>query len=57
MVISKKDIVPRAHILLNGECLEQVNQFTYLGQLITDDGYCDRDKKAHRHSAGIVSTK
>ena len=37
----QKDTVPTAHILLNGECLEQVNQFTYFGQLITDDGYCD----------------
>ena len=43
MVISKKDTVPRAHILLNGQCLDQVNQFTYLGQLITDNGYCDTE--------------
>ena len=40
MVISKKDIVPTAHITLNDECLGQVNQFTYFGQLITNDGYC-----------------
>ena len=43
MVISKKDTIPRAHILLNGQCLDQVNQFTYLGQLITNDGYCDTE--------------
>ena len=40
---AKKDTVQTAQILLNDECLVQVNQFIYLGQLITDDGYCDAE--------------
>ena len=57
MVISKEDTVPRAHILLNGECLEQVNQFTYLGQVIRDDGYCDTDIRRRIGVAQACFTK
>ena len=37
LVNSNKD-TPQAHITMNGETLEQVDSFRYLGALITEDG-------------------
>ena len=37
LVNSDKD-TPQAHILMNGETLEQVDSFEYLGSLIAEDG-------------------
>jgi len=31
----------KAKIYIDGQLLEQVQQFRYLGSLITEDGYCD----------------
>ena len=53
MVISSKDMVLTAQISLDGVILEQVKQFTYLGHLITDDGYCDAEI---RRRIGIAKT-
>lgn len=39
MVVSSKIPSPKAELKLNNEILDQVQQFTYLGQLITEDGY------------------
>ena len=33
----------RMHVLLNGEPLEEVYCFKYLGSQVTDDGECERD--------------
>ena len=45
MIISKKAVVPRVNIELDGQVLEQVSCFTYLGQTITEDGKCDEEIK------------
>ena len=37
LVNSNKD-TPQTHIITNGETLEQVDSFEYLGALITEDG-------------------
>ena len=33
----------RMHVILNGEPLEEVDCFKYLGSLVADDGGCERD--------------
>ena len=45
MIVSKKAVVPRVNIELDGQVLEQVSCFTYLGQTITEDGKCDEEIK------------
>ena len=45
MIISKKAVVPRVNIELDGQVLEQVSCFTYLGQTISEDGKCDEEIK------------
>ena len=45
MVISKKAVVPRVNIELDGQVVEKVSSFTYLGQTITEDGKCDEEIK------------
>ena len=45
MVISRKDITPKAKILIDGSEVEQVEKFLYLGQLITEDGRSDAEIK------------
>ena len=43
MVISKMCPSPRIHISIDGEPIQQVDTFTYLGQLITEDGKNDHE--------------
>ena len=45
MVINNKAVVPRVNIELEGQVVEQVSCFTYLGQTITEDGKCDDEIK------------
>ena len=42
----------RMHVLLNGEPLEEVDCFKYLGSQVAADGGCDRDA-AQRMNGGI----
>ena len=42
MVISKGDEDVRTHINVNGEELEQVSRYNYLGSIVTRDGRCVR---------------
>ena len=35
-----------AKIYINSQVVEQVQQFKYLGSVITEDGYCDQDIKS-----------
>ncbi|RUS84333.1 hypothetical protein EGW08_007927 [Elysia chlorotica] len=44
MVISKKE-PPKAEIKVKGKSIEQIDQFVYLGQLITTDGRSDSEIK------------
>ena len=36
----------KIRILINGQKVEQVSQFRYLGSLISEDGYCEKDIRA-----------
>ena len=40
MVISKKE-TPKCHLMVNGQAIRQVKQFSYLGSILTSDGRCD----------------
>ena len=43
MVITKKLVAPRCSLHAEGKSINQVEQFVYLGSLITADGRCDKD--------------
>jgi hypothetical protein len=45
MKISKKDN-SKLKIIIDGQCVEQVKKFKYLGSLITEDGRCETEVKA-----------
>ncbi|GFR99355.1 endonuclease-reverse transcriptase [Elysia marginata] len=45
MVISKTE-PPKVNIKVKGKCIEQIEQFKYLGQLITTDARSDDEKKS-----------
>ena len=45
MIISRANITPKADIYVNGEKLEQVESYSYLGHLITEDGRCEKEIK------------
>jgi len=42
MCISR-NIKMKVKICTDGQMVEQVEQFTYLGSLISEDGYCEKD--------------
>ena len=42
----------RMHVILNGEPLEEVDCFEYLGSQVAADGGCERDE-VHRMMRGI----
>ena len=46
MVISKGEDVASANITVNGEVLEQVSRYKYLGSVVTQDGRCTDEIKA-----------
>ena len=41
----------RMHVILNGEPLEEVDCFKYLGSQVATDGGCERDE-VHRMTEG-----
>ena len=43
-------------IYINGQLLEQVQQFRYFGSLITEDGYCDKEIRS-RIGLGLAKVK
>ena len=43
MVISKKKEIPNVKIELDGQEVEQVSKFVYLGELITENGKCEEE--------------
>ena len=45
MIITKDTEVPAVNIEIEGKILEQVKRFTYLGQLITEDGRSEEEIK------------
>ena len=65
MVLSKKSDIPSSDIFLDGEKLEQINQFDYLGSLVISDCRCDKEirrrivlaKKAFIEKKSILADK
>ena len=47
MLVSRRDVRPHVKIHIDGQLIEQVSRFTYLGQLITEDGKYEEEIK-HR---------
>ena len=45
MVISKKKETPRCHLKSDGVVIKQVEQFNYLGSMLTSDGRCKTEIK------------
>ena len=45
MVVSKKNQVPDANILIDVTPIEQVTSMVYLGHMVTDDGKSDKEIK------------
>ena len=45
MKVVCRDETPDVSIVVNGQVLEQVKKFKYLGQWITDDGRCEYEIK------------
>ncbi|PIK59245.1 hypothetical protein BSL78_03829 [Apostichopus japonicus] len=52
MLVSRLDEGKELNIRVNGELLEQVKSFKYLGQTISDDGRCDKDIRSRIEIAG-----
>ena len=45
MVVNRKNVRQHAKIYIDGQLIEQVSRFTYLGQLIMEDGKCEEEIK------------
>ena len=45
MVFSKRKTIPTCNIYLENEKIKQVQEFKYLGSMITSDVRCDQDIK------------
>ena len=45
MVVSKKPNSPKINIAIDGQHIEQVTSYMYLGSLITEDGRCEKEIK------------
>ena len=41
IVASRKVIIPKLNIILDGQPIEQETKFVYFGQLITENGRCN----------------
>ena len=54
MRCSRYGNVDRMHVILNGEPLEEVDCFKYLGSPVAADGGCERDV-VHRMNEGHIA--
>ena len=45
MVVSKKSNSPKINIAIDGQQIEQVRSYMYLGSLISEDGRCEKEVK------------
>ena len=45
MVVSRKPNTPKINIAIDGQQIEQVTSYMYLGSLITEDGRCEKEIK------------
>ena len=64
-ITSKKKEAPKCQLIGNGQAIRQVKQFSYLGNIITNDGRCDTEikgkigvaKKAFQDLANILTKR
>ena len=47
MVFSRNKDIPKLKFLINGNEIEQVKSFQYLGALVTEDGRCEPTNFGH----------
>jgi len=45
MIVTKEKNIPSFNLWVHNTKIKQVNRFSYLGRLITSDGWCDREIK------------
>jgi hypothetical protein len=57
MIITKKADKPKINTSIDGTCIEQVAQFPYLGQKITEDGRCEEEIKRRINIAKTTFSK
>jgi hypothetical protein len=57
MVIHKRGVTPNNNLNLNGNALQQVSSFVYLGHLITEDGRCEREIRRRIEIARVAFEK
>ena len=43
IIITKKEIKPKINLKIDNTEIEQVSKFTYLGQLLTENGRCEEE--------------
>ena len=54
MAVSRLKARPNIRITLNGQEIEQVNQFRYLGSIISEDGKCDVEVRRRIANAKVA---
>ena len=57
MVVTKKNDIPRCNIHVNGNILQQVDRYNYLGTVITSDGRCLEDIRTRIAMAKVAFSK
>ena len=57
MIITKKDDKPKINITIDGTDIAQVPKFTYLGQIMTEDGRCEEEIKRRINIAKTTFSK
>ena len=51
MVVSRKPNSPKINIAIDGQHIEQVTSYMYLGSLITEDGRCKKRDQEENHDS------
>ena len=57
MIITRKEIKPSMNLTIDGTEIDQVTNFPYLGQKITEDGRCEEEIKRRINIAKTTFTK
>ena len=57
MVVTRKNEVPQCNIQVNGNILQQVNRYNYLGTVITSDGRCLEEIRTRIAMAKVAFSK
>ena len=57
MVVTRKNEIPQCNIQVNGNILQQVNRYNYLGTVITSDGRCLEEIRTRIAMAKVAFSK